>query len=455
MDEFDKYRVPDLIAKKRDGQKLNKDEIEFFIKAAVNGKVQDSQLGAMLMAMYIRDLDDDETTDLTRSMMMSGEIMEWPNHWRGKLVDKHSTGGVGDKISLALAPALAACGMKVPMVSGRGLGHTGGTLDKLEAIPGFTVSRTTSEMIDTLETVGCCIVGQTKSLVPADKILYATRDVTSTVSNKGLIAGSIISKKAAENIDALVLDVKYGKGAMMQAEHDARELAKRMVAIGNGLGITTTALLTNMDAPIGRMVGNALEVAEAIFCLHGNGPSDLGELVTSLGGHLLHMIGKVSTLTEGCNKIRETLQNGTAMKCFERMLVEQGVNENVASQLCDIQNDVFDVLPKAKYVTPITTSRSGYVQEIDAMMCAVAAGKLGTGRTKSSDPINYAAGLELLVQIGDQVIEGQQWIKVHHDMDILPDEVGDLIKTALVIGPESIKAKTLSRVLDVIRGEST
>ncbi|KAI3366454.1 hypothetical protein L3Q82_000470 [Scortum barcoo] len=283
--EADTMSIPDLINKKKNGVALSEEEVKTFIRAVTNKTIQDCQIGAMLMAIWQKGMIDNEIEIeyLTREMMSSGEIMSWPKEWAGLVVDKHSTGGVGDKVSLVLAPALAACGCKVPMISGRGLAHTGGTLDKLESIPGFNISQSAAQIREILGSVGCCIVGQTESLVPADRILYALRDVTSTVDSPPLIAGSIISKKGAESLSALVLDVKFGRAALYKDLQSAKDLAQLLVKVGNALGIRTGAALSRMDGVIGRCVGNSLEVMESLETLKGRGPDDLMELVTTLG----------------------------------------------------------------------------------------------------------------------------------------------------------------------------
>ncbi|XP_052810283.1 thymidine phosphorylase-like isoform X1 [Mya arenaria] len=449
VDSVFRLRIADIIRKKRDGESLSIEEIEFFVEGVVNRSIQDAQLGAMLMAMYIRSLDSEETTYLTRAMTHSGEVLKWPAEWKGRIVDKHSTGGVGDKVSLILAPALAACGMKVPMVSGRGLSHTGGTLDKLEAIPGFTVSQSHANMIKILENVGCCIVGQTSNLVPADKIMYATRDVTSTTENIGLITSSIISKKVAESLDALVLDVKIGKGAFLKNEKDARELAQRMVAAGNGSGVQTVALLTDMNSPIGKKIGNAFEVAESIECLHGNGPNDLTDLVTRLGGQLLYKINAAESMDAAINMIASTLNDGRALAKFRAMIVAQGVQEEIADKLCRKGADVFEVLPKAKYTYEIQCAKSGHIHSIDSMNCAIVTGKLGAGRAKAGEVINFAVGIHLKKHIGDAIEKDEVAMVVHHDEDgIFPEEFAGLLKDAFVIGDRPVTHAT--RVLDVI-----
>ncbi|XP_061176923.1 thymidine phosphorylase-like, partial [Saccostrea echinata] len=444
------FRIPDLLTKKRDGMALTSEEIRYFVQEVVSGGVQECQLGAMLMAIYLKGLTDEETVCLTGAMKDSGDVLgPWPAEWEGKIVDKHSTGGVGDKISLILVPALAACGMKVPMVSGRGLGHTGGTLDKLESIEGLSVAASKNDILRILTNVGCCIVGQTDNLVPADKEMYAIRDVTGTVDNMGLIAGSIISKKAAEHLNALVLDVKFGVGAVMVDEVKSRELAKKMVDIGNGLGIKTAALITDMNNPIGKMIGNALEVAESVNCLFGNGPIELEDLVLSLGGQLMLLSGNASSVDEGRTKLKETLSNGEAAKKFKEMIIAQGADPEKAEILCTKGADVWSVLPEAKHVTSLKSKCSGYVYTINSRTCAECSLKLGAGRQASTDKINYAVGLELCVDIGSSIKEGDTWIKVHHDCDVIPDDIMRLLSGAINVQtskPEIL----LTRVKDTI-----
>ncbi|KAK5896257.1 hypothetical protein CgunFtcFv8_009877 [Champsocephalus gunnari] len=322
--------VQDLIRKKRDGKMLANEEIKTFIDAVTNKTIQDCQTGAMLMAIWQKGMVPEEVETLTREMMSSGEVMSWPKEWAGLVVDKHSTGGVGDKVSLVLAPALAACGCKVPMISGRGLAHTGGTLDKLESIPGFNIHQSAAQILEILGSVGCCIVGQTETLVPADRVLYDLRDATSTVDSLPLITASIVSKKGAESLSALVLDVKFGRAALYKDLDSARELAQSLVHAGNLLGMRTAAALSCMDAVIGRCVGNSLEVMESLETLKGRGPEDLMELVTTLGGLLLQMTGSVSDLSEGRRKISDAVIGGAALSKFQAMMEAQGVANETA-----------------------------------------------------------------------------------------------------------------------------
>ncbi|KAK3585744.1 hypothetical protein CHS0354_020319 [Potamilus streckersoni] len=448
-EDMSALRIPDIISKKRDGFELTKEEIEFFVSKVVDKSFEGAQLGAMLMAIYLKRLNDAETTCLTHAMTHSGRVLTWPDKWKGQIVDKHSTGGVGDKISLLLVPALAACGMKVPMISGRGLAHTGGTLDKLESIPGFCVHLNHQEMTDILETVGCFIAGQTDDIVPADKIMYASRDVTGTVSNHGLITGSIISKKAAESLDALVLDVKTGKAAVIQDEKSARELATQMVRAGNGLGIKTAALLTNMDAPIGNMIGNSLEVVEAIEGLHGQGREDLYELVESLGGRALFLCGRAEKVEEGCLMIKRVIHDGTADRKFCAMLKAQGVKPDLADSLCSKDANVRELLPKSKKTTKVLCPANGYIHDIDGLKCAEVTCRLGAGRTREGEKIKHGVGLELMKHIGDEAKEGEPWIIVHHNEDELPTHILNTLNHAVVVKSTPFTG-IQSRLIDVI-----
>ncbi|XP_071799606.1 thymidine phosphorylase-like [Asterias amurensis] len=448
-----KFRMPDIIAKKRDGEELSTQEIEWFVEKMPS--VDDSQIGAFLMAMYLKGLSRDETAALTKAMQNSGDLLHWPPEWKGLVVDKHSTGGIGDKISLPLAPALAACGMKVPMISGRGLGFTGGTLDKLESIPGYRVDVAEKDIIPILEQVGCCIVGQTSNLVPADKKLYATRDVTATVASLPLITASIISKKAAENVNSLILDTKFGKGTFMKTIEEGRQLAKSLVTVSNALGIKTTALLTDMNSPIGCTAGNALEVAEAIQCLQGSGPDDLRELVCQLGGHLLFISGKADSPADGIATIQTTLQDGTACAKFQAMLVAQGVLSSIAERLCqsklDQVDDVWKVLERAAYTTELQAGQCGYVQSIDALALGKVILELGAGRSVAGADIDYSVGFRLLVKVGSQLKKGQSWISMYHNTSPLSEDHILRLQSGLVIGLDKVTPPP--RVREVITAD--
>ncbi|CAF0871679.1 unnamed protein product [Brachionus calyciflorus] len=412
-------RIPDLIIKKRNGHELSKEEIDFFIKSICesnnNSVIQESQLGAMLMAIFFRGLNFNESYYITHSMMKSGACFDFQKH-RNLVVDKHSTGGVGDKISLPLAPALAACGLKVPMISGRGLGFTGGTLDKLESIPGFQVSCTKEKIESLIDEVGCCIVGQTLELNPADRILYATRDITGTVDCIPLIAGSIVSKKAIEDLDALVLDVKVGRAAFMQNQEEAEKLADYMIQISRKLGLKAGVFLTRHDNPLGKAVGNQIEIIETIECLHGNVRHDLEELITKYGGYLLQRVDKCETMVQGAKIILEKLKNGEALEKFRQMLIGQGVSEKIANDLCNRNYDaVFK--QKAKYLSTIRAQTNGYIKSIHALELGLLSSKLGAGRAKAGDEIFYEVGMNILKQVGDKIDLNEPWIEVHHNSE--------------------------------------
>ncbi|KAK9525975.1 hypothetical protein VZT92_016639 [Zoarces viviparus] len=436
--------ITDLIRKKRDGGALSDEEIKTFIHAVTNRTIEECQTGAMLMAIWQKGMVQEEVETLTRAMMSSGEVMSWPKEWAGLVVDKHSTGGVGDKVSLVLAPALAACGYKVPMISGRGLAHTGGTLDKLESIPGFNVHQSAAQILEILHSVGCCIVGQTETLVPADRVLYALRDVTSTVNSLPLIAGSIVSKKGAESLSALVLDVKFGRAALYKDLQSAKELAQLLVCVGNGLGVPTAAILSRMDATIGGCVGNSLEVIESLETLKGNGPHDLMELVTTLGSLLLKMTGSVSDLSEGRRRISGAVIGGAALSKFQAMMEAQGVANETARSLCSAHTDYYSVLRKSEHQMELKTPADGVVVDVGGLMLAEVLHKLGAGRSKAGGPVNHSVGAELLVSLGQRVRKGESWLRLHYeDPAPSPDQIHGL-QSALTLGTrESTQTRTL------------
>uniref|UniRef100_H3AY36 Thymidine phosphorylase n=1 Tax=Latimeria chalumnae TaxID=7897 RepID=H3AY36_LATCH len=447
--------IPRLIRRKRDGEELQGEEICYFVQAVKEGTIQESQIGALLMAIWQHGMEQQEILAMIKEMMVSGTVLQWPKEWCGIVVDKHSTGGVGDKVSLPLAPALAACGYKVPMISGRGLAHTGGTLDKMESVPGFNVDQSPEQITQMLEDVGCCIVGQADSLVPADKILYAIRDITSTVDSLPLITASIMSKKGAESLSALILDVKYGSAALYKSIESARELAHSLVRVGKHLGICTTAVLSKMDNPIGQNIGNSLEVMESIECLKGRGPADLRGLVTSLGAHLLYMCRKADTLQSGMEQIGRVLDNGTALLKFQAMLEAQGVQAGIARSLCQGNGDVdyFRVMGRAQHQEELRAEKEGVVEAIWAMPLAEMCHELGAGRTKAGTPINHRVGIELLVSLGDHVQKGSPWIRVHRGFPALTDNQKSHLQEALVIG-NGKNFTTCSRISEVITSES-
>ncbi len=404
------WHIPDMIAAKRDGEVLSTESIKAFVIGAANGEIVGEQLGAMLMAIMLRGMDPRETADLTEQMIDSGIRLEWPENAKGRVADKHSTGGVGDKVSLPLAPALAACGALIPMISGRGLGHTGGTLDKLEAIPGLTTQLSVSDLQQQVLKIGCAIVGQTDELVPADRRLYAIRDVTATVASIPLITASIVSKKIAEGLNALVLDVKFGRAAFMQEYNAAKELAESMVKSATRLGVHTTALLTRMDQPVGFSIGNALEIRETIDCLTGKGPNDLKRLVQAQGAEILTGIGIADHHEHGVKKIRTSIEDGSAMSRFLAMISAQGASFEDAESL-------LSALPVAQDIRMIMSPRNGWVSDIDALHLGRLAGALGAGRATPNDRINPSVGLVLSSQVGDWLNEGDPLIEIHAEKD--------------------------------------
>ncbi|EHB03474.1 Thymidine phosphorylase [Heterocephalus glaber] len=427
-------QLPELIRRKRDGERLSEEDIRHFVHAVVEGSAQDTQIGAMLMAIRLRGMDLEETFALTQALAKSGQQLEWPEAWHQQLVDKHSTGGVGDKVSLVLAPALAACGCKVPMISGRGLGHTGGTLDKLESIPGFSVIQSPEKMQMLLERVGCCIVGQSKELVPADGLLYAARDVTATVDSLPLITASILSKKIVEGLSALVVDVKYGGAAVFPDQEQARELARALVDVGAGLGMRVAAALTAMDNPLGRSVGHALEVEEALLCLDGAGPRDLRDLVSQLGGALLWLSGQVGTHAQGAVRVTTALDDGSARGRFERMLAAQGVDPGLARALCSgTPAQRRQLLPRAREQEELCALEDGTVERIQALPLALVLRELGAGRSRAGETIRLGVGAELLVDVGQRLRRGTPWLRVHLDRPALSTPQRHALQEALVL----------------------
>lgn len=387
-------RMYDLIMKKRNGGILSTEEINFMIDGYQKGEIPDYQMSAMMMAIYFKGMNPEETLDLTMAMVHSGEILDLKDI-SGITVDKHSTGGVGDKTSLALTPMVAACGIKVAKMSGRGLGHTGGTIDKLESFQGFSTDMTSDKFHRQVEEIGIAIMGQTKDLAPVDKKLYALRDVTATVDNMSLIAASIMSKKIAAGADAICLDVKTGSGAFMKSEEDAVSLAKEMVAIGKGAGRTTIAVITDMDQPLGNMVGNALEVEEAIDTLNGQGPKDFEELCLTLGSYMLLLGEKAKTIHEARNMLLEVIQNGKALEQFATFIEAQGGNKEAVYHK--------ELLPKAGIQTPVLSEKSGYVSKIACDEIGICSLILGGGRETKESDIDLSVGICLKKKKGDYV----------------------------------------------------
>ena len=421
-----------IIARKRDGRALTRGEIAAFVRGATDGGWADYQLAALLMAIFLRGMDTDERVALTEAMMRSGVVADL-SHVPGVKVDKHSTGGVGDKVSLPLAAMVAACGVPVPMISGRGLGHTGGTLDKLESIPGFRVGLSLADYAAQVERIGCALIGQTRDLAPADKKLYALRDVTATVECLPLICASIMSKKMAEGIDALVLDVKFGGGAFMKTLPDARALAEAMCAIGAAMGRPTRALLTRMDQPLGHAVGNAVEVAESIACLRGEaGPEsdDLMEVTYALGAEMLCLAKVAKDTKEAEERLREVIANGAALEKFRQIVAAQGGDARV----CD---EPGTVLPRARLVSEVRATRGGHVRAVDAMAVALAALRLGAGRMKAEDAVDPAVGFTRLVKVGARVEAGALLGVVHANDEARMEEARSWLEDAVELGDDA------------------
>jgi pyrimidine-nucleoside phosphorylase len=401
-------RIVDIIRKKRDGHELLREEIEAFVAGYTRGEIPDYQASAWLMASFVRGLNTAETAVLTDAMLRSGAVLDF-SHFPARKVDKHSTGGVGDKTSLVLAPVVAAGGVIVPMISGRGLGHTGGTLDKLESIPGFSVRLSLQEFERVLATCGCSMIGQTAEIAPADRQLYALRDVTGTVECPPLICASIMSKKLAEGIDALVLDVKTGSGAFMKKEEDAVFLAKLMVDTGARMGKDMVALITDMDQPLGNLVGNSLEVVEVLDVLRGKGPADLRELCLELAGWMFLLGGVVKTVAEGRDKAAQIIASGKGLETFRRMVELQGGDPRV------IDNP--GLLPQARSKFDITSSGKGFVESIACESVGTACVVLGGGREKKEDTVDPAVGIVLHKKVGDTVQPGEPLCTVHYKSD--------------------------------------
>jgi len=433
-------RAVDIILSKRDGRSLTRDEIRFFVDGVTAGSLPDYQASALLMAILLRGMTSDETAWLTDAMVHSGvrvDLAEIP----GVKVDKHSTGGVGDKTSLILAPLAAACGVPVPMMSGRGLGHTGGTLDKLEAIPGFRVNLSLEEMKTALARVGCAMIGQTAQIAPADKKLYALRDVTGTVESIPLISASIMSKKIAEGIDALVLDVKTGSGAFMKTAADSRRLAESLVSIGNASGVKTEAIITAMDAPLGRAVGNALEVVECIDVLKGGGPADLVAVSVELTARML-VLGKVARdRDEAEQKARGAIQSGAGLDRFRQIVEAQGGDPKVV--------DDYARLPHVSDRYVVAADRAGFVSRIDAELIGRASVALGAGRDRVEDPVDPAVGIMVLAKPGDAVRAGDPILELHYRERGRLETATRLTSQAITIGDQRPAATRL--IVDEVR----
>ena len=420
----------ELIAKKRDNVRLTADEIKRIIVGYMDGSFADYQMSAFLMAAFLNPLDDAETVALTEAMLHSGDVLKLASV-PGFKVDKHSTGGVGDKISIALAPLVASCGVPVPMVSGRGLGHTGGTLDKLEAIPGFRTDLSTADFERIVKDVGTCMIGQTKEIAPADKRIYALRDVTSTVESIPLIVASILSKKLAEGIDGLVLDVKVGNGAFMKDEASARRLAEALVRVGTRAGKKVVALLTRMDAPIGYAVGNANETIEAIDVLRGMAPEDTTECTFALGAEMLVMGGKAKDVTAARALMAAAIKDGSALRTLERMITAQHGDARVVTDR--------SLFPQAPVTYPVAPIRSGYVTAIDSHEIGLCAVQMGAGRTRADQAVDPAVGIDIVKKPGARAGDGDYVALLRTRTKAQADAVYDRVQNAFKIGDHEVE----------------
>jgi pyrimidine-nucleoside phosphorylase len=410
--------------RKRDGRALSREEIGFFVAGVTDGSFPDYQASALLMAIVLRGMTADETAWLTDAMVHSGSRVDL-RAVPGIKVDKHSTGGVGDKTSLILAPIAAACGVPVPMMSGRGLGHTGGTLDKLESIPGFRVNLTLGEMTAALTRTGCALIGQTAQIAPADRKLYALRDVTGTVESIPLISASIMSKKIAEGIDALVLDVKSGSGAFMKTEADSRRLAESLVSIGNASGVRTKAIITAMEAPLGRAIGNALEVVECLEVLKGRGPADLIEISIELAARMLVLGGITDDPADARRRVARAIESGDGLERFGQIIETQGGDRRVV--------DDYQRLPHVRECRQVTASRAGYLTRLDAELLGRASVALGAGRNRVEDPVDFAVGIVVKAKPGDRVATGDPVLELYYRDDQTLDAALALVSGAIGI----------------------
>jgi len=425
------FRAIDVIRKKRDGVELTAGEIQGLVDAYTRADVPDYQVSAWLMAVVLRGMTRGETAILTDAMLHSGEVLDL-SALSQKKIDKHSTGGVGDKTSLVLAPLVAAAGVTVPMISGRGLGHTGGTLDKLEAIPGFNVNLPVAEFRRVLESCGCAMIGQTAEIAPADRKLYALRDVTGTVESPYLICASIMSKKLAEGIDGLVLDVKTGSGAFMKNEKDAAFLAELMVETGERMGKQVVAVITDMDQPLGKMIGNALEVVEVIEVLRGGGPEDLRELCLHLSGWMLHLGGVSKTVAEGTQISSNLISSGKALERFRQMIELQGGDPRVL--------DAPERLPQAKQTMQVRSSKAGVISSMQCEKIGTACVILGGGRERKEDSVDPAVGIVLHKKVGDKVEPEEAMATIYYNSGTRSEQAGRLLKESIQIG-EAAPAK--------------
>jgi pyrimidine-nucleoside phosphorylase len=431
-------RAVDIIARKRDGHDLTRDEINFIIRGYTNGEVADYQMSALLMAIYLRGMTTEETLALTEAMLHSGEIVDFSDLGRPR-VDKHSTGGVGDKTSLVIAPVVAAAGVLVPMISGRALAHSGGTLDKLESIPGFRTDLSLAEFRATLEEVGAALIGQTVEIAPADKKLYALRDVTATVACRPLMAASIMSKKLAEGASGLVLDVKTGSGAFLKKEEDARELARIMISIARGLNKECIVMITDMNQPLGRAVGNSIELIEAFETMKGRGPDDFNTLCRELSAEMLVMGNAVPDADRGRELYDEVIASGAAVKKMRAIIRAQGGESRVVED--------YGLLPRAAHHQELLTPEAGYVQAIDTEAIGHASMLLGAGRSRLDTAIDLGVGLTVHARIGDKLQRDSPLATIHFNDDAHAEEAANDIRNAYTIGPEPVEPPELIKAV--------
>jgi pyrimidine-nucleoside phosphorylase len=431
-------RAVDIIAKKRDGHELTRDEINFIIRGYTSGDVADYQMAALVMAIYLRGMTNEETIALTEAMLHSGEVVDFSDLGRSR-VDKHSTGGVGDKTSLVIAPVVAAAGVLVPMISGRGLGHSGGTLDKLESIPGFRTDLSLSEFRATLIEVGAALIGQTAEIAPADKKLYALRDVTATVACRPLMAASIMSKKMAEGASGLVLDVKTGSGAFLKKEEDARELAKLMISIARGMNKECIVLITDMNQPLGRAVGNSLELIEAFETLKGQGPDDFNTLCRELSAEMLVMGGAATDTEKGRERYDQLIASGAALEKMRAIIRAQEGDPQVL--------DDYRLLPSAQNAQEVVASQDGYIQAIDTEAIGHASMLLGAGRARLDTAIDLGVGLIVHAKIGDKVERESPLATIHFNDAARAEEAATDIRNAYAIGSERVAPPQLVKTV--------
>jgi len=434
------FSIYEIISKKRDGKEISKREIEFIIKGYVKDEIPDYQMSAILMAIYIKGLNDRESSDLTEIMMNSGDYISLDGI-DGKKIDKHSTGGVGDKISFIVCPLVASCGVKVPMLSGRALGHTGGTLDKLESIPGMNVFLSINRFKHVLNNVGMVVSGQTENIVPADRKLYALRDSTATVGSIPLITSSIMSKKLALGTDGIVLDVKTGKGAFIQKEKDSILLCKTMVKIGEKANRKTIGVITNMNQPLGKSVGNALEIIESIDSLKGNGPDDVMDVTYALGASMIIAAGIEKDYSKAIKRLKQRLNSGEALERFKNFIKAQGGDDRIC--------DNYNLLPKSKYKIELRSGKDGYISEIDAFKIGMAAVYVGAKKKKKEDSIEHGTGFIFNKKKGDRVQKDEILVYIHTNNKQNIEEIKERLKSSIKISSNKVSSpQTIFYIVD-------